>query len=62
MFFSLCRQAIYARCDVASWDSQVDLFDFAVKIFGSVDIVVRIRLLIISVTCSRFMRLIMELE
>lgn len=33
--------AVFKRCDVTSWDEQVDLYDFAISRYNSVDIVVR---------------------
>ena len=35
-------RACFKRCDVARWDDQVDLFDFAMAKFGAVDIVVSV--------------------
>ncbi|OBZ72170.1 5'-hydroxyaverantin dehydrogenase [Grifola frondosa] len=32
--------AVSQRCDVTSWDDQVDLFEFARKVYGTVDVVV----------------------
>jgi len=34
-------EAIGLRCDVTSWEDQVDLFQTAFDTFGSVDVVVR---------------------
>ncbi|KAH8824381.1 hypothetical protein DL96DRAFT_1531608 [Flagelloscypha sp. PMI_526] len=33
-------QATFKECDVSNWDSQVDVFEHALKTFGSVDVVV----------------------
>jgi NAD(P)-dependent dehydrogenase (short-subunit alcohol dehydrogenase family) len=37
-----CRKAAFlpTRCDVTTWDDQLALFEFAVKSYGQVDIVV----------------------
>ena len=37
----IAREAVGLRCDVTSWDDQVNLFQTGFDTFGSVDIVVR---------------------